>query len=487
MGIFASIRSWFMNLFRQQAVDKFNVDIIKSDLMEMAQDEWKSIIAGRPYWQDDNIRSINFAKFLCQYVAKKTCLDIKITVAGSPRADYINSVIAQMVAGNTLRDKIEDACGLGGIILKPNGTYNPSNAIDYILPGYFAVTDTNSNGDILGAVFIDQRQKGDVSYTRLEYHHFASIPDPEMGALYIVEQKAYKSNSRDSLGTEILLETVPEWSTIQPVTTFANVTKPLFAYYKTPYNNTIDYASPEGVSIFSNCIKELKDLDVAWSMKANEVEDSQHMTFMNASRFKLPADPEHPHGSMIKLPRQVKGLGAGVDTDVISEHVATLLTEQRIADINSILSMISTKAGFSQGQFILDRKTGMITATQVESDDNETVETITDMRTSLKSAVKDLIYALDKYCDTAYNMPVGVVNALDDTTPDEDIFYFKDLMSTFEQDRTRAYQLMQSGVYSKRQYLTEYEGFTDKDIDAMFAEIAAEKAADTPEPLYPEE
>lgn len=70
MGIFASIRSWFMNLFRQQAVDKFNVDIIKSDLMEMAQDEWKSIIAGRPYWQDDNIRSINFAKFLCQYVAK---------------------------------------------------------------------------------------------------------------------------------------------------------------------------------------------------------------------------------------------------------------------------------------------------------------------------------------------------------------------------------------------------------------------------------
>ena len=109
------------------------------------------------------------------------------------------------------------------------------------------------------------------------------------------------------------------------------------------------------------------------------------------------------------------------------------------------------------------------------------------MRTSLKSAVKDLIYALDKYCDTIYNMPVGIVNALDDTTPDEDIFYFKDLMSTFEQDRTRAYQLMQAGVYSKRQYLTEYEGFTDKDIDAMFAEIAAEKAADAPEPLYPQE
>lgn len=34
---------------------------------------------------------------------------------------------------------------------------------------------------------------------------------------------------------------------------------------------------------------------------------------------------------------------------------------------------------------------------------------------------------------------------------------------------------MIQGVYSKRKYLREYEGFSDKEIDEMFAEIKAEK------------
>ena len=62
----------------------------------------------------------------------------------------------------------------------------------------------------------------------------------------------------------------------------------------------------------------------------------------------------------------------GVDADsTVYEHVSTLLTEQRIKDINSILAMISTKCGFSQGMFVLDEKTGMMTATQVEADDQK--------------------------------------------------------------------------------------------------------------------
>ena len=123
----------------------------------------------------------------------------------------------------------------------------------------------------------------------------------------------------------------------------------------------------------------------------------------------------------------------------------------------------------------MDAKTGHITATQIESDDNETIETITDIRTALKAAVRDLIYALDVYCDVYFDMPSGYVNALDADVPDEDVFYFKDLLSTFEQDRARAYQLVVFGAYSKRKYLKEYEGFSDDEVDQMMKEIAAEK------------
>ncbi len=481
MGLISKVRDFFMNLFMSEAKEKFNVKVITSDKMEIAQLTWSNIIKELPPWLNpsDGIETINFAKFLCQYTAKKTCIDLKVTVSGSERADYINKCISYMVQ-KSIRDKIEDACGLGGIILKPNGTYNPKSAIDYILPGQFVVTDKNSNGDILGAIFLDKLQKGDKFYTRLEYHHFENVLDTSGNIVpgYTIENKAYKSNSDEVLGTEILLNTVEEWSNLEPIKSIHSVDKPLFAYVKMPYNNTIDYSSPEGVAIFANCHKELKDLDIAWSRKSGEVKNSKKIIFLSNSAIKGKRDKENPTGKPIELPEFVQGLEMGIDADnTIKEHVPTILTEQRITDINSILSMISTKCGFSQGQFILDRKTGRITATQIESDDSETVETITDIRTALKSAVKDLIYAIDKYCDIYFDMDSGYVDALDESVPDENIFYFKDLLSTFEQDRTRAYQLMQAGVYSKVKYLVEFEGFDETEALEMLAEAQEEKKA----------
>ena len=478
-----------MNLFKTSAKKEFNVDIISSDLMEMAQIEWQNIIKGRPYWMSDSVRTINFAKFLCYYTSKKTCLDLNVTISGSDRANYINQCVKAMIQ-KSIRDKVEDACGAGGIILKPNGTYNPAGAIDYVMPGSFAVTEKNSNGDILGVIFIDRQIKGDDYYTRLEYQHFtSSISDDGEGSgrTYTIENKAFKSKGSDSLGRSIKLTDVPEWKDIPESISISNVEKPLFGYFKMPYNNTIEYASPEGVAVFANCIEELRNLDVAWSRKDDEVDDSQHITFINENAL-MKRDTNTGNKARIELPRFVKGLKMGLDaSSTVDEHAPTLQTDKRVADINSILSMISTKAGFSQGQFVLDRKTGVATATEIESDDSETVETINDIRASLKSAIKDLIYALDKYCDVFFNMQSGYVNALDDDVADEDVFYFKDLLASFEQDRTRAYQLMMNGVYSKRKYLKEYEGFNDKEIDEMFAERDEENAGQKEKGLFGEE
>lgn len=489
MNMFTRVKEFFMNLFKTSAEKEFGVDIISSDLMERAQIEWRNIIKGRPYWTSENVRTINFAKFLCYYTSKKTCLDLNVTISGSDRADYINQCIKAMIQ-KSIRDKVEDACGAGGIILKPNGTYNPAGAIDYVMPGSFAVTEKNSNGDILGVIFIDRQIKGDDYYTRLEYQHFTSSFSDNgegIGRTYTIENKAFRSKGSDSLGRSIALADVPEWKNIPEAISISNVEKPLFGYFKMPYNNTIDYTSPEGVAIFSNCIEELRNLDVAWSRKDDEIDDSQHITFIDENAL-MKRDKNTGTRERVELPRFVKGLKYGVNaSSAVDEHVPTILTDERVADINSILSMISTKAGFSQGQFVLDRKTGIATATEIESDDSETVETITDIRNALKTALKDLVYALDKYCDVFFDLPSGYVNALDEDVADEDVFYFKDLLASFEQDRTRAYQLMMNGVYSKRKYLKEYEGFNDKEIDEMFAERDEENASDQKGGLFKEE
>lgn len=51
-----------MNLFKTSAEKEFNVDIISSDLMEIAQTEWQNIIKGVPYWLKKNVRTNQLCK-----------------------------------------------------------------------------------------------------------------------------------------------------------------------------------------------------------------------------------------------------------------------------------------------------------------------------------------------------------------------------------------------------------------------------------------
>lgn len=444
MGLFKWIKGVIGRMFRKNdAVKAFGTDIVLSDAMNAAIMTWYNIIAGRPYWVDkeDDIDTINFAKFIASDTAKKICLDIDINIDGSARADYIKTIIEPFK--KVLRDKVEDACCVGGIMFKPNGN-GTTACIDYVQASDFLVTEQNSNGDIRGAIFFDYYQSGNKYYTRMEYHRFE-------GDNYRISNKAYQSERKDVLGREVAVNTVPVWDSIEPEVSLENVTDPLFAYYKMPYNNTIDSDSPLGVSVFSNAIKELRDLDVAWSRKAGEVEDSKHITIVGPSAI------QSAKQNGVKLPRFLKPIALGDikgTEDPVHEHIATLLTEDRIKDINSILSMISTKCGFSQGAFVLDRKTGNITATQVEADDRETIETIKDMRDALKDTIEHLIYAIGVYADLYNYAPVGEVEAA---------YSFGDITYSLDEDRNRWLQYANQGRVPFWLYLVKFEGMSEEE------------------------
>ena len=295
---------------------------------------------------------------------------------------------------------------------------------------------------------------GDDHYKRLEYHRFE-------GEHYLITNKAFKSKSHNALGHPVSLDKVPAWENMEEEVSIDGLEHPLFAYFKMPMNNTIDYDSPLGVSIFSNAIEELRDLDIAWSRKGGEVEDSKHMTFVG------PTAVMYANNNDIKLPRFLKpvDLGDDVTKDPVHEHVATLLTDQRIADINSVLSMISTKCGFSQGQFVLDRKTGQITATQVESDDHETIETIKEMRDALRDTIEQLIYALDAYASLYDLAPLGVY---------ETSYSFGDLTYNYDEDRTRHWQYVMQGKFPLWRYYVKFEGMSEEEAKEIVAEAQGE-------------
>lgn len=444
----------------------FGVDLIISDEMNNAIQRWDNISTGRPPWKnpEDDVKTINMAKHISDTRAKLTVLDIGIAVSGSSRADYLQGIVDELI--EKLPEGIAEADRLGGIMIKWNG-----ETWDFVSPGNFGVTKKDNNGNITGAIFASHTSKGNAHYTRLEYHRFEG--SDENGPVYVVTNKAFKNqitgDNRVMLGTPIPLKSIEEWAHMEDEVRISKLEKPLFAYYRIPGSNIIDPSSPFGMSVFADAITELEAIDVAVSRKDSEVEDSKHITFVGQTVVRG-AQSQH-----ITLPRFVKALGIGMDdTDesAIHEHTPTLQTDARIKDINFNLSMAGVKCGFSEGVFVLDGQTGVITATQVEADDRDTIQTIKSDRDALKNALKQAIYGADALV-TLYNLaPIGEY---------ELNFNFGDITYNYEEDKAAWRSYVMQGWVPKWLYFVKFEGMSEEDAKAMTVEA---EAANTKKGLF---
>lgn len=269
------------------------------------------------------------------------------------------------------------------------------------------------------------------------------------------------SGNRYGLGREVPLQSVSAWANMTEEASISKLEKPLFSYFRIPGANTIDSGSPLGLSVFANAIHELKSLDIAISRKDSEVEDSKHITFVGQQLI------QSAQNRGLTLPRFVKGLGMGVndgDTSAIHEHVPTLLTDQRIKDINFDLSLVGVKCGFSEGVFVMDGQTGMITATQVESDDRDTIQTIKADRDALKDALTQAFYGANALA-TMYGMaPLGEY---------EINYNFGDITYNYEEDKAAWRSYVTQGWVPRWLYFVKFEGMSQEDAKAMTAEAEA--------------
>lgn len=467
MGLITWIKAVWNKLFRKEIEERFQADIQLSSVMESAINKYYNITAGKPPWldPDDDIESINFAGYINDVTAGLVTLDLGIDISGGERAEYLQKQADYVLA--VITDKVSEALGNCGIMFKPNG-----NNVDYIEPGGFAPTEMDSNGNILGCVFQSQIDRGDWRYTRLEWHRFENgvLEDGTEGQVYRVTNYAYKARAgimalnQSSIGNPCKLTEVREWANIKPDMSIENVKMPLFAYFKNPAPNRIDRTSPLGVPVWHNALKELKDLDISWSRKSSEVEDSKHMTFVAQAAIQY-ADQ---HG--VKLPRFLRGLEMGVDADsTVYEHVSTLLTEQRIKDINSILAMISTKCGFSQGMFVLDEKTGMMTATQVEADDQETIRTIKNIRDALQDTITRLLYGCNVMADLYSDTPPELWETLKEGMS----FSFGDITYNYQEDMANWWKYRLQGDVPPWMYYVKFEKMSEEEAKTMIEESKA--------------
>lgn len=440
----------------------FGVRAIKSHAMNTALTRWDNISSGKPPWanEDDDIRTRNMAKFVSDTRAKLTTLDIGIAIscANAAKAEYLQKICDKLI--ESLPEKVCDADRLGGILIKWNGV-----SWDFILPNSFCITSTDANNNITGAIFAIQSQQGEGSYTRLEWHRFVDSENHE-GKVYAVTNKAFKNRSsgdKITLGDPVPLASVKEWADISDEVFIEKLENPLFGYYRVPGSNVIDGSSPLGCAIFADAIEELKSVDVAISRKDAEIEDSKHITFVGQVLVRNATQ------NGMNLPRFVKGLGIGTDdgnVSAIHEHTPTLLTESRIKDINFDLSMLGVKCGFSEGVFVLDGQTGMITATQVEADDRDTIQTIKNDRDALQAAVLQAIKGADALGTLMNAVPPG----------DFDVeFSFGDITYSYEEDKANWKSYAQQGWVPVWLYLVKFEKMSEEEAKKLCEEMNKQK------------
>lgn len=427
--------------------------ITTSELSQFIK-ECAEIYRGTPDWidEDDNIKTINFAKSICQETARLTTLAIEIKLDGA-KADWMQEQLDNIYF--QLRQWVEYGCAYGTIILKPS-----LDSIDVVLPGDFIVAEER-NGKITAAVFVSRAQEKNDYYTRLEYHRFEDD-------VYKISNKCWVGSKRDDLEKEVSIDETP-WRGIEEEVSIEQLDKPLYAVFRTPGANAIEIGSSLGLSIFADAIEELRDLDIAYSRNALEMERSKKLILLDSDRLQLPggkpprtAEEIARVKAQMQLPDYVSAVQGDGASNFYQEINPQINASARIEYINNLLSQIGYKCGFSNGYFVFDSKTGVVTATQIEAEQQRTIQFIKDVRDQLENCIDGVLYAVGAFGDLYDTAPSG----------DYDVTYgFGDITYNVEEDRARWYQYVMNGQVPMWVYFNKFEGMTEQKAQELQEEM----------------
>ena len=494
MGLISWIKEKIKMLFKTDAEKAFGVETYLSPEMDNAIKLWGQLESGKPPWlKDSDGRSVSFSNTVSRELAKLITqnIDIKVQPAAGftsrEKADFIQKAIDDYFS-KVAQEKIERVIRLGGMMAKWDG-----DGIEYMPPDRFLVTSYSSNGDIDGVIFLFYHTEKKKFYTRIEWHRYEDgTRTKDDGTVekfreYKISNSAFVSDQEGQIGRPIDLSQTT-WAHIMPEFPPSGksleIEKPLFTYIKNPYSNTVDPDSPLGVSCFSECIEELRWLDIAFSTMGKETKNSSPMMIVDQSVI------QYATMNGIELPEFIANVGNldtgnGTGGSPTELWQPTLQVTTRTEGINFYLNVIAMKTGFSEGYFTFNEKSGLATATQVEADERRTINTMMSYRNILDrpnsngdgrvGAIHDIAYIIDVMSVIREDNETKEIYVNKDSFGGYEIFCnFADPFQNTEEDRQRAYQLMIQGIISKVYYLSKYEGFTEEEARKMVADAKAE-------------
>jgi len=379
----------FLRRVRSVVFDKGTVknvireEIAISDKMSSAIQLWSDM-----YVSDEKL---GLPAAISGEMARLVSIEMNSEISGSKRADFLNAKYTEVV--EHIRKPLEYGCAKGGLIFKPYVSGGKLE-VDFIHADAFFPLQFDNSGRITAAVFVERIVRGTTYYTRLERHELKEKQ-------YTISNKAYQSQNEGTIGNETSLSSVEKWENLAEKMTVANVTQPLFGYFKPSFANTVDERSPLGVSVYSNAVGLIEEANKQFERYLWEFESGERAMIANSMAFKRDKDgrPALPNKRLYRT------LDVD-DVDFFKEWTPTLRGQELADGLSRIFRQIEFNCGLAYGT-LSDVQSSDKTAEEIKASKQRSYATICDNQKALKTALEDLVYAMDVWC-TLYNLtPMG--------------------------------------------------------------------------------
>ena len=438
-----------------------------------------------------------------------------VQVGTSDRADYLNRQFDKV--RNSIRRQLEYGIAKGGLVIKPYVVFPTTNGkpevaennankgvakptadtkggvqssnigntnaekknitededinkpkieFDYVQADEFYPMAFDGSDRLTEAAFAQRKQDKNITYTRIEYHKL-------VGDTVTIENRVFRSENNGNvnyfdtdLGQEVSLKSVPEWAGLERRTTIRNVDRLLFAYFRMPEANTIDPHSPLGVSGFSRAVRLIEQADKQFSRMLWEFEGGELAIDVDRLAFKEIEDSQGNEHTV--RPVMQERLFRKIDLnqeETYNVFSPPLRDASLINGLNTILMRIEDVTGLSRGT-ISDASAEARTATELKILRQRSYSSNAELQKSLESALKDVIYIMNVYCD------------IYDITPDGEYsvgFEWDDsILVDVEAELGKRITLMQNGLSSKLENRMWYFGETEAQAKEALMKIDKE-------------
>lgn len=445
-------------------------EVSLSSEMQEAMERWEAEYVDSPHWLSETVPTLGIAGGIAEELARLSLLEYEFVGAGNSERGRLITKWMKAALEN-VSDELEHALAVGGMFPKPYVTSKNTIGIEWIPQNrVFPISD--EAGDLKGAVFVSQKQEGDIIYTRIEIHE-------QDGTDYTVRNYAYLSKSKEApFSKSIELSKVSGWENIDPIQAWENVEYPMFAGFRVPGKNKTDLTSPLGESVFARAEGLMMDADTQYGRFLWEFEASEAAVHIDAMAYKSKVNADGtvtsnlPQGKE-RLYRLVQSVGKADDGGFFKEWAPTIRDASQINGLNQILMQIENRCHLVRGTLSNDKLSESYTnELELKLTRNRGENTSNRIQKAFGQTIVDLCMAMNTMCDV-YGIAPGVGIVPEDVTQK-----FGD--SIVQDDTTRLEQMRQDvndGIIPKWMYIMEKYGKTEDEAKAL-----ADQGTDTSTP-----